>query len=89
MNATFEIEEIIRITNRGYFVLGRIQESGINCQITENSKLGNVEIEKFMDIPRVLDEKGNQRLDLFAFKLKNRSDKSKLFKGQIVELITE
>lgn len=40
-------------------------------------------------MPRVLDEKGNQRLDLFAFKLKNRSDKSKLSKGQILELITE
>jgi hypothetical protein len=48
--------------------------------------LDNIPVEKFIDIPRAIDENGEQRPDIFAFILKKQEDKDKLTKGQLVIL---
>ncbi len=84
----FEIENIFTLHSRNKFVvLARLLHSNIDWKLSEKSKLGQVEIENWFDIPRAHDKNGNQRLDLFAFALKNNEDKDKLQVNQIVELI--
>lgn len=39
------------------------------------------------DIPRSIDEQGNQRYDQFVFVLKDNNDKNKIQEKAIVELI--
>lgn len=88
MYIQFEIETIFELkAHNNIYVLSRLITKNINGQLTDNSKLGGVAIEKWFDIPRAHDKEGNLRLDLYAFALKNSIDKDKLKVGQIVDLI--
>lgn len=89
MTAKFEIDGIFQITNRGNFISARLINTDLNFQVTDNSRLGEVEVTKWFDIPRAIDNNGRQRMDLFFFKIKNEEDKEKLKKGEIVELTHE
>jgi hypothetical protein len=86
MAVQFEIESVIKITNRGYFVFARQLTPGQNFAVTDKSFLGGVELTKYLDIPRATNDKGEQRYDLFAFHLKNDEDNSKLKPKTVVEL---
>ena len=89
MNIQFEIENIFELKPRDkIFVLARLLNSNLDWRLTDESKLDEVQIENWFDIPRSVDKNGNQRLDLFAFMLKNNDDKGKLTINQIVELTT-
>ena len=85
----FQIEAIFKITNRGYFVTVICLENDNTFEVTDKSKLGNIAIKPFLTQPRAIDENGNQRMDLFAFQLKNDIDFEKLRAGEIVNLINE
>lgn len=87
MAVLFEIENVFKITNRGYYVFARQLATRQNFVVTDKSFLGGVELEKYLDMPRKLDDKGEQRNDLFAFQIKNGQDNSKLKQKAIVELI--
>jgi hypothetical protein len=87
MAVQFEIESVIKVTNRGYYVLARRLISGQNFVVTDKSFLGGVELTKYLDIPRATNEKGEQRQDLFSFNIKNDDDNSKLKPKTVVELI--
>lgn len=87
MAVQFEIESIIKVSNRGYFVFARQLTPGQDYFITDKSFLGGVELTKYLDIPRITNEKGEQQYDLFAFHLKNDEDNYKLKPKTIVELI--
>lgn len=87
MAVLFEIENVFQITNRGYYVFARQLAIGQNFVVTDKSFLGGVELGKYLDIPRALDDKGEQRNDLFAFQIKNDEDNSKLKPKAVVELI--
>ena len=87
MAVLFEIENVFRITNRGYYVFARQLVTGQNFVVTDKSFLGGVELGKYLDIPRALDDKGKQRNDLFAFQIKSDQDNSKLKPKEVVELI--
>ena len=88
MRIQFEIESIFEITLRQQvYVLAKLLNDDIDFELTDKSTLGEVPIEKWLDIPRAQDENGNQRLDLFAFALRNKNQKEELNIGQIVELI--
>jgi hypothetical protein len=82
----FKIEGVFKITGKGYLVFAKHLNQGKNWKLTEESKLGGIEIKPVLSIPRALDKKGNPRFDLFAFHLKNISDNIKLKEGDIVEL---
>lgn len=87
MSVQFEIESIVSIANRGYYVLARHLIPGQEFHITCKSFLGDVELVDYIDIPRAINEKGEQRTDLFSFHIKNPEDNKKLAKNQIAELL--
>lgn len=87
MAIKLEIESLFTVTNRGCFVIVRTIDPQANFYVTDKSFLGGVELAKYLDIPRALDENRNQRQDIVALQLKNQSDRDKLSKGAIVEII--
>jgi hypothetical protein len=89
MKIQFEIESVFKLSLRDkVYVFAKQMNSNLDWKLTDNSKLGVIQIENWCDIPRAIDKNGNQGLDLFAFVLKNKYDKDKLKEGQIVELIS-
>jgi len=86
MAVQFKIEEVFRLTGRGYIVAAKLIEEGNGFWLPENSKLGKIEITNYLTQISAKDENGNLRTDLWGFKLKNESDFEKLKKGEIVEL---
>jgi hypothetical protein len=88
MSIQFQIESIYRHQSRNkVYIFAKWLDTDNNWQLTETSTLGGVPIEKWFDIPRMIDENGDQRTDFFAFALKNDADQTKFEPGQIVELI--
>ena len=87
MAVQFEIESVIKVTNRGYYVLAKRLSAEQNFVVTDKSFLGGVELTKYLNIPRATNEKGEQRHDLFAFHIKNEEDNSKLKPKAVVELV--
>ena len=88
MDILFEIESVFKVSNIGYFIGTRLL-SDLNFRLTNNPRLGGVEITDWFDIPRSVDEKGRQRQGIFIFQFKNSEDREKLEQGQIVELTNE
>lgn len=86
MPVQFEIESVIKITKRGYFIFARQLTPGQNFVVTDKSFLGGVELKKYLEIPRAINDKGEQRYDLFAFHLKNDEDNIKLNTKTVVVL---
>jgi hypothetical protein len=88
MIVNFEIESIFKITNRGYFIAAKCLDKDAPFQMSEKAYLGQVKILNWFDIPRVLDESGNPRFDVFCFQIQNEDDKDILKLGEIVDLKT-
>ena len=87
MSIQFEIESIFKIESRNkYFVAAKLLSSNPDWKLTEKTRLGQIEIENWFDIPRALDKDGNIRFDLFIFQLKNSDDRNKIKINEIVEL---
>ena len=84
MDLDFEIGEVVEIKGQVY-MFGRLLDEG-NFVLSEGSSLGGVEIEQWTEQPRVLDERSQQRKDVFAFVLKKGEDRTKLHKGKTVVL---
>lgn len=87
MAVQFEIESVIKVSGRGYFVLARQVSPGQNFVVTDESFLGDVELSKYLDVPRATNDKGGQRHNLFAFRLKNDEDNSTLKPMTVVDLV--
>ncbi|MFT3823956.1 MAG: hypothetical protein QM731_08545 [Chitinophagaceae bacterium] len=85
MNIKLEIEKVFNVISRGQFVVAKRIDPKTNFYITKKSFLGGVELMEFLDIPRYIDENGNQR-DIVALQLKYSQDAIKLPNGLIVEL---
>lgn len=88
MKIEFEIENIIEVgdTNKVY-ILAKLLNTRLDWKLTDESAIGQVQIEKWCDSPRAINNDGDLRLDLFSFVLKNNDDKTKLKVNQIAELI--
>jgi hypothetical protein len=85
--AKFEVEDVLRYGGLGYRVLAkRLDET--KFWLNNSTKLNGVPI-RYGDIPRALDEHGDQRLDLWGFILLNESDRKKFQVGEIVDLESE
>lgn len=84
MKALFEIESVIEIMQKGVVLARELTPTEWALGFT--ATLNNIPIERYGDMPRALDKDGKQRLDLFAFILKDKSDKNKFSVGEIVEL---
>jgi hypothetical protein len=86
MPVQLEIETVFKITNRGQYVIVKRLDPKQNFYVTKKSFLGGVELAEYLDIPRALDENGDQR-DIVALQLKNPEDAVKLIPNSIVEII--
>ncbi|MEP6466458.1 MAG: hypothetical protein ABJB05_09130 [Parafilimonas sp.] len=82
---TFQIEQVLVIRNKAY-LLTKSLNNNISFRLSDNSLLGDFEIEKWFDIPKSTDSNGNFRTDKFVFVLKNNSDKEKVSQGDILKL---
>lgn len=82
--AIFEVENVTTITGRGPFIFVKV----LGCKdfrVESGLELHGCEIVGG-DIPRALDNEGNQRLDFWGFQLKNDGDEANFSVGDIVEL---
>jgi hypothetical protein len=86
MSVEVKIECVFKITNRGQFVIVKPLDSNQNFCITKKSFLGDVELAEFLDIPKSIDENGDQR-DIVALQLKYPEDAPRLIPGAVVEII--
>jgi hypothetical protein len=85
--AKFEIEDVSRLGGLGYLVLAkRLDET--EFWLNNSTRLNGVPI-RHGDIPRALDEHGDQRLDLWGFILLDEADRKKFKVGEIVDLESE
>jgi hypothetical protein len=87
MSVQFEIELVIKITNRGYFVFARQLIPEQNYVVSDKSFLVGIELTRYLDTPRATNAKGEQRYYLLIFHLKNDEENTKLKPKTIVELI--
>jgi hypothetical protein len=85
MIAKFQVEYIGVIKSQVY-VLCKYLTEGTNCHLSDNSYLGDYPIEKWMTMPRALNENGTQRMDIFSFVLKSAHDKEKIKVNDIYEI---
>ena len=85
MTPKFQIEQTIVVKNKAY-VLCKHLNNDIKFILTDHSYLGDIQIEKWMDVPKAVDEKGNYRKDFYSFVLKNLQDKEKIKVDDVIEL---
>jgi hypothetical protein len=85
VTAKFQVEYFNTIKNQVYVLCKRLTEE-VNCYLSDHSYLGDFPIENWIDMPLALDEDSKQRMDLFAFVLKNAHDKEKIKVNDIYEM---
>lgn len=81
----FQIEYIYKKEDYG-LIFVKYLSGEKEFEITSESKLGNIELEEYLDMPRKIDENGKLMLDSFIFKPKNKSDLNNFEVGQVVRL---
>lgn len=67
-------------------MLTKSLDSSVTFKLSDNSFLGDFEIEKWFDIPKATDENGNYRTDNFAFVLKKATDREKIKQDDTLKL---
>ncbi|MCB1045548.1 MAG: hypothetical protein KDC35_21590 [Acidobacteria bacterium] len=82
--AQFQVEYVMRVQNVGVFVFAHRCDNE-EFWINESAKLNGCSI-THGDIPRAFDERGNPRLDIWAFLLKNEGDVRNFSVGDVVYL---
>jgi hypothetical protein len=83
--AQFLVEGVFETGGRGY-VIARLLDSETTFEVPSEARLGGVAVERWLDIPRALDARGNQRRDVFGFCLKDIGDRDRLKIGVRAEL---
>ena len=84
-STTFQIEYIYKKDDYG-LILVKYLSGEKDFEITSESKLGKIELEEYLDMPRKVDENGKLILDSFILKPKKESDLDNFELGQIVNL---
>lgn len=87
MTTKLKIERILPVAGQGQYILVRPTVSGQKFTISEKTYLGNVALDKYVDMPRKLEENGDLDVDLYSVKLKNDHEVFRLKENTIVELI--
>ncbi|MBT1696416.1 hypothetical protein KK083_05985 [Fulvivirgaceae bacterium PWU4] len=87
MTTKLKIERILPVAGQGQYILVRPTVSGQEFTISEKTYLGNVELDKHLDIPGKIKENGDPDVDLYSVKLKNDHEVFRLKEDTIVELV--
>ena len=85
--AKFEVREISQIAGLGFLVLAR-RVNDAEFWINQSTRLDGAAV-KHGDVPRALDDYGDQQLDLWGFFLANAKDAERFQVGKVVELWSE
>jgi hypothetical protein len=80
--AEFEIEEIFPLGNHGTFVVARLSSDTASFTLSENPRLGEVPLVRWVEIPSRFDADGQPVPNCFVFQLKSPEDESRLQVGQ-------
>ncbi|KIA91659.1 hypothetical protein OC25_20035 [Pedobacter kyungheensis] len=86
MVLSFEIIYVYHHHNRGQFIFAKLLtgESGFEVK---DGIFGGIPIYNYVEMPRMLDENGEQRLDVFVFCPIEPMQKGNFVQGQCVELV--
>ena len=87
MVENFEIMKVFDHHNRGQFIFARQVLIGQDFEVREGSLLGGIPIFHYLEMPRMLDENNQPRLDVFVFRPLERFPADYFKEGQVVELI--
>ncbi|WP_184550391.1 hypothetical protein [Mucilaginibacter sp. FT3.2] len=87
MELTFEIMHVFHLHNRGQFILARLLDDGLDFELKDSAELGGIPIYNYIDMPRLLDDNNEQRLDVFIFRPLKPMQEGSFAQGQRVELI--
>ena len=85
--AQFEVESVSAIGSRGYLVIAKRCDD-VDFWLNSSTKLNGCAI-SHADIPRTLDENGQQRRDIWGFFLENQEDYTGFEPGNLVYLESE
>ena len=88
MTCLFEIMYVKWYHNRGHFIFARSVDGNLDFEIKDGTTLGNIPVYNYADMPRVLDENNQQRLDVFIFRPWPPVSTVNFSTGQVVELKT-
>ena len=84
----FEVMKLFDHHNRGQFIFARKIEVGSDFEIKEGSLLGGIPVYHYVDMPRMLDDNQQPRLDVFVFRPLKRFPSDYFNEGQLVQLVT-
>jgi len=87
MDEAFEIMKIFDHHNRGQFIFARRINGDNNLNVKEASLLGGIPIYHYLEMPKMLDENQQPRLDIFVFRPLSRFPANYFREGQLVKLV--
>jgi hypothetical protein len=83
----FVIEGVFEGGDGRCYVLTRAVDPALEFMIPSDARLGGCPIEQWLEVPRALDANGQQRRDVYGFRLRQASDRSRLIVGATVVLV--
>ncbi len=85
----FLLSDIVEFSNGNVALFVRSLVKDMNFRVSNNSKFGNIEITKHLEIPRKILDNGLQDLSTYTMILKNNLDKDKIVKENLYKLTEE
>lgn len=86
MVLTFEIIHISYHHNRGQFILALLLDGELDFEV-KDAVFGSIAIYNYVEIPRLLDDNGKPRLDVFTFRPIKPMSEGVFVQGQRAELV--
>ena len=83
---SFEILHVSNFHNRGQFIFARLLDEGLDFEIKDGAMFGGMLIYNYVDMPRMLDDNNQPRLDVFVFKPLTLMQEGDFIYSQRVEL---
>jgi hypothetical protein len=87
MASTFEIMDVFYLHNRGQFIFVRLLDGGSDFEVKDGALLDGIPIYNYVEMPRLLDENNQPRLDVFVFRPLKPLQEGAFVQGQKVELV--
>lgn len=87
MAFTFEVLRVSYLHNRGQFIFVRLLDGGLDFEVEDGALFGGIPIYNYVEMPRLLDENNEPRLDVFVFRPLKPMQEGHFVQGQRVELL--
>ena len=87
MVLAFEILHVYNLHNRGQFIFARLLDDWADLDVKDGAVLGGIPIYNYVDMPRLLDDNNEPRLDVFVIRTLKPMQEGNFVQGQQVELV--